>query len=71
MQEKFKKLIPKIPEIIGLGIGIGLIFMPAPLFILGILAPNYEININDLMFRWIAICIFLIFIYYWNKSDKK
>lgn len=70
MQAKFKKLLPKIPEIIGLGIGIGLISMTVPLAILGILVPNYEINTNDLMFRWMAICIFLMFIYYWNKKDK-
>jgi len=41
-----------------------------PAIILELLAPNYLIDYNNLILKWIGICVVLTFAYYWNKEKK-
>jgi hypothetical protein len=64
------KIIKKVPEAIGIGIGLSLLSIGAPYFILGILVPDYEIDFNKLLPRWASVCVVLTFIYYWRKEKS-
>lgn len=62
------KRLYELPEAIGVGIGLSLLSIGGPYFILEILAPNYKINFNSLFPRWATICVLLTLIYYWYKA---
>lgn len=74
-EETTKRSIPKalykVPEIIGVGIFLSLIGIQIPMFILSVLAPDYEFVFEKVMPGWFVICLFGTFIYYqknnWNS----
>lgn len=62
------KMLHKIPEIIGVSIGISLVGIGLPLFLLGILAPDYEATFESVMPGWFIICVVGTFIYYQKNN---
>ena len=72
VEEKTKKPISKAlykaPEIIGVSIFLGLIGIQTPMFILALLAPDYEVTFEKVMPGWLVMCLVGTLLYY-RKND--
>lgn len=62
------KALYKVPEIIGVSIFLGLIGIQIPMFILAILAPDYEVTFEKVMPGWLVVCLVGTLLYY-RKND--
>lgn len=62
------KALYKVPEIIGVSVFLGLIGIQIPMFILAVLAPDYEVTFEKIMPGWLAICLVGTLLYY-RKND--
>mgnify|MGYP006906735716 CR=1 FL=1 len=69
MKSIISRLIHILPKSIGVGVGLGIIGIQVPMLILSVLSPEYE-NWNDLLPRWIVVCIVISFVYFFNNPSK-
>lgn len=68
IKRPFSKMLNKVPEIIGVSIFLGLIGIQIPMFILALLAPDYEVSFEKIMPGWLVMCLVGTFLYY-RKND--